>query len=105
MLKFIMADNNCQVNNNYTVFSHKYYYIGLYYRDPIPNKRINPCEIARTLQKSDRALLPSSTSFAPSDLEELSTTLGASLDTSSHLFADFKILIYAYNNNLKFACT
>ena len=59
-----------------------------YYRDPVPNKRINPCEISRTLQKSDRALLPSPT--APSDLEELSTTLGASLDTSSHIFTDLQ---------------
>jgi len=59
-----------------------------YNRNPVPRQRIDPYEISRTLQKSDRILLPDTT--AASDSEELSTTLGASLDTSSHIFSDLQ---------------
>ncbi|XP_065899838.1 uncharacterized protein [Dysidea avara] len=48
--------------------------------NPLPNKRINPREISRTLEESNVTLL------TPSDSEESSTKLGASLDTSTHLF-------------------
>ena len=60
----------------------------VYYRNPVPNERISPSELSRTLQKSDRTLLPSS--VAPGDLEELSTSLGAALDTSSQVFTDLQ---------------
>ena len=54
----------------------------------MPNKRIDPSELSRTLQKSDRTLLPSS--IAPNDSEELSTKLGASLETNSQLYTDLQ---------------
>ncbi|XP_065899854.1 ephrin type-A receptor 4a-like [Dysidea avara] len=56
--------------------------------NPLPNRRIDPCEILRTLQKSDRTLLPHA--MTPSDSEELFTTLGESLDTSHHIFIDLQ---------------
>ncbi|XP_065899848.1 ephrin type-B receptor 1-B-like [Dysidea avara] len=56
--------------------------------NPVPNKRIDPSELSRTLQKSDRTLLPSS--IAPNDSEELSTKLGASLETNSQLYTDLQ---------------
>ena len=54
----------------------------------MPRQRIDPCEISRMLQKSDRILLPDTT--ASSGSEELSTTLGAPLDTSSHIYGDLQ---------------
>jgi len=59
-----------------------------YYRNPVANKRVDPSELSRTLQKSDRTLLASS--VAASDPEELSTQLGASLDTSTQVFTDLQ---------------
>lgn len=65
-----------------------------YFRDrnPIANKRTVPSELSRTLQKSDRTLLPSKATLKGSEeqAEELSTTLGAPLNTSSQLFADLQ---------------
>ena len=57
-------------------------------RNPVAGQRVHPSEISRALQKSDRTLLPSRATLK--DSEELSTTLGASLDTSSHIFADLQ---------------
>ena len=51
-------------------------------------QRINSCLISKALQKSDRALLPGT--ISAKDNEELSTTLGDSLDTSSHLYQDLQ---------------
>ena len=48
------------------------------------NKRIDSSSIVKTLQKSDRALLPGKISIK--DNEELSTTLGDPLNTSNDLY-------------------
>ena len=52
-------------------------------RHPVANQRIRPSEIFRTLQKSDRILMPE-------DAEERSTMLGDSLSTSSQLYLDLQ---------------
>ena len=66
-----------------------YSYVKLFYnRNPVPNQRIDPREVSRTLQKSDRMLLFSST--AANNDEETSTQLGAPLDTSIHIFSDLQ---------------
>ena len=48
------------------------------------NKRIDSGSIVKTLQKSDRALLPDT--ISATDNEELSTKLGDPLTTSSNLY-------------------
>ena len=48
------------------------------------NKRIDSSSIVKTLQKSDRALLPGT--ISATDNEELSTKLGDPLTTSSNLY-------------------
>ena len=48
------------------------------------NKRIDSGLIVKTLQKSDRALLPGT--ISATDNEELSTNLGDPLATSSNLY-------------------
>ena len=48
------------------------------------NKRIDSSSVVKTLQKSDRALLPGT--ISATDNEELSTTLGNPLNTSSDLY-------------------
>ena len=48
------------------------------------NKRIDSSSVVKTLQKSDRALLPGKISIK--DNEELSTTLGDPLNTSNDLY-------------------
>ncbi|XP_065899895.1 uncharacterized protein [Dysidea avara] len=59
--------------------------------NPVPSQRLPPSEISRTLQKSDRTLLPSRTTLKQrKSSEELSTKLGAPLETSSHLFTDLQ---------------
>ena len=52
------------------------------------NQRINSSAIFKFLQKSDRALLPSA--ISAKDNEELSTTLGDPLSTSSNLYQDLQ---------------
>ena len=52
------------------------------------NQRINSCLISKELQKSDRALLPGT--ISAKDNEELSTALGDSLTTTSHLYQDLQ---------------
>ena len=54
------------------------------YRNPVPSKRAKPYEISRTLQESDGTLLSSS------DSEEMSTHLGAPLNTSRHIFTELQ---------------
>ncbi|XP_065899891.1 uncharacterized protein [Dysidea avara] len=56
--------------------------------NPVASQRVHPSEISRALQKSDRTLLPSRATLK--DSEEMFTTLGASLDTSSHIFTDLQ---------------
>ena len=48
------------------------------------NKRIDSSSIVKTLQKSDRVLLPGT--ISAKDNEELSTKLGDPLSTSSNLY-------------------
>ena len=52
------------------------------------NQRINSCLISQELQKSDRALLLGT--ISAKDNEELSTALGDSLTTTSHLYQDLQ---------------
>ena len=54
------------------------------YRHPVANERVNSNSIVKTLQKSDRALLPGT--ISAKDSEELSTTLGDPLTTGSNLY-------------------
>ena len=59
----------------------------IFYRHPVADQRIAPCSIFRTLQKSDRILLP--------DNDEVqSTKLGDALSTSNQLYPDLQS-IYA----------
>jgi len=60
-------------------------------RNPVPSQRLPPTEISRTLQKSDRTLLPSRTTLKHRcSTEELSTELGAPLESSRNLFTDLQ---------------
>ena len=59
-----------------------------YPRHPVANQRINSGLISKALQKSDRALLPGA--ISAKDNEEMSTTLGDPLTTSSHLYQDLQ---------------
>ena len=52
------------------------------------NQRINSSAIFKLLQKSDRVLLPGI--ISTKDNEELSTTLGNPLSTSSNLYQDLQ---------------
>ena len=52
------------------------------------NERINACMIFKMLQKSDRTLLPGT--MLPRDNEELSTVLGDSLTSSTHLYLELQ---------------
>ena len=54
------------------------------YRHPVANKRVDSSSIFKTLQKSDRALLPGM--ISAKDSEELSTTLDDPLATGSNLY-------------------
>ena len=54
------------------------------HRHPVASKRIDSSSIVKTLQKSDRALLPST--ISAKDNEELFTKLGDPLTTSSNLY-------------------
>ena len=54
------------------------------HRHPVANKRINSSSIVKTLQKSDRVLLPGT--ISAKDNEELSTKLGNPLATSNNLY-------------------
>ena len=53
-------------------------------RHPVANKRIDSSSIVKTLQRSDRALLPGA--ISAKDNEELSTKLGDPLATSNDLY-------------------
>ena len=57
-------------------------------RHPVANQRIKSSAIFKLLQKSDRALLPGT--ISAKDNEELSTTLGDPLSTSSNLYQDLQ---------------
>ena len=54
-------------------------------RHPLANQRINSKDVLRTLGKSDRILLPSTT-----DNEGLNTKLGDPLSKSSELYLDLQ---------------
>ena len=60
----------------------------LCYRHPVANQRIDSSAIVNLLQKSDRTLLPGT--ISAQENEELSTTLGDPLDTSSNLYQDLQ---------------
>ena len=68
----------------------------LCYRHPEAKLRINSYLISKALLKSDRALLPGT--ISAKDNEELSTTLGDFLDTSSHLYQDLQNTYLPVNN-------
>ena len=57
-------------------------------RHPVAKQRIDSSTIVKTLQQSDRELLPGTVSAK--DNEELSTTLGDPLSASSNLYQDLQ---------------
>ena len=58
----------------------------IFCRHPVANQRINSSDVLRTLEKSDRILLPSTAG----DREELSAKLGDPLSASSELYLDLQ---------------
>ena len=55
-------------------------------RHPVANQRINSSDVLRTLEKSDRILLPS----VATDSEENNAKLGDPLSASSELYLDLQ---------------
>ena len=74
----------------------------MYYRHPEPRQRPLSGTISRTLQKSDRALLTSSTIVTTSDdvtSDQQSMILGAPLAAGNQLHLDLQQLYIAENSN------
>ena len=74
-------------NLNFVLFPFEYF-LHCINRHPVAKQRIDSSAIVNLLQKSDRTLLPGT--ISAKDNEELSTTLGDPLDTSSNLYQDLQ---------------
>ena len=82
-------------NLNFVMFSFEYF-LHCISRHPVAKQQIDSSVIVKTLQQSDRALLPGA--ISAKDNEELSITLGDPLDTSSNLYQDLQNMYLSTNS-------